>query len=403
MAVSVWAAVSSLRPFCTVFPHPLIFNVIFIQSQTVRWIRLRVQVNTLYQTCTLDELLAQFPNAIFVPMNVRMDQPPQVRRKISMRYGCLIAAFVTSLGVFGCAGVTQQAAPPASSPQISVVPSSVVFSNVVVGQKSSQTVQVSNTGQAALNVTALSLSGTGFSLSSVAVPFQLAPGASMNFTVSFTASSTTAANGTLTITSDAPGSPLSVSVQGTGQTASASWQVSPTSVTFSNTTVQTTQTQNASLKNTGNVSVTVSSVNVTGAVFTLSGLSSGMTLSPGQQVSFQVSFQPTVTGTTTGSLSIASSSGPSALTMNLTGSGALQHSVTLSWNPSTNVAGYNVYRGTVSGGPYSLVNPSLNPSTTYTDATVQSGTTYFYVATAVDGSGSESSYSNEASAVIPNP
>lgn len=336
-------------------------------------------------------------------MNVRMDQPTQVPRKISASYWCLIAALATSLEVFGCAGVTQQAAPPPSSPQISVVPSSVVFSNVVVGQKSSQTVQISNTGQATLNVTAISLSGAGFSLSTVAVPFQLAPGANMNFTVSFTASSTTAANGTLTITSDAPGSPLSVSVQGTGQTASASWQLSPTSITFSNTTLQTTQTQNASLKNTGNVSVTVGSVNVTGAVFSLSGLSSGMTLSPGQQVSFQVSFQPTVTGTTTGSLSIASSSGPSALTMNLTGSGALQHSVTLSWNPSTNVTGYNVYRGTVSGGPYSLLNPSLNPSTTYTDATVQSGTTYFYVATAVDGSGSESGYSNEASAVIPNP
>ena len=37
----------------------------------------------------------------------------------------------------------------------------------------------------------------------------------------------------------------------------------------------------------------------------------------------------------------------------------------------------------------------------YTDSTVQNGNTYYYVTTAVDGSGNESSYSNQASAVIP--
>jgi fibronectin type 3 domain-containing protein len=76
--------------------------------------------------------------------------------------------------------------------------------------------------------------------------------------------------------------------------------------------------------------------------------------------------------------------------------------VTLTWNASTStVAGYNVYRGTVSGGPYAKINSSLVASLGYTDSTVQSGTTYYYVTTAVDSSGNESAFSNEASAPIP--
>jgi hypothetical protein len=83
-----------------------------------------------------------------------------------------------------------------------------------------------------------------------------------------------------------------------------------------------------------------------------------------------------------------------------------QHTVSLSWTLSTtpNVAGYNVYRGTASGGPYSTkLDSSLVIGSSFTDSTVQSGQTYYYVATAVDSSGNESAYSNVAQAVIPTP
>src|SRR5438128_4540714 len=160
-------------------------------------------------------------------MNVAVCQLSErlgIRSNSSKPLLCLLVALVAGLGLSGCTGVTQQTQPPQASPQISVVPSSVTFSNVVVGQKSSQTVQISNSGNATLNVTAIGLTGSGFSLSPITVPFQLAPGTSMNFTITFTASSTASASATLTITSDAPGSPLTVAVQGTGQNASASWQ-----------------------------------------------------------------------------------------------------------------------------------------------------------------------------------
>src|SRR5438046_1702656 len=79
-----------------------------------------------------------------------------------------------------------------------------------------------------------------------------------------------------------------------------------------------------------------------------------------------------------------------------------QLSVCLSWDASTSpVVVYNVYRGTQSGGPYQRLNPSPQPDNSYTDATVQSGLTYFYVATAVGTDLVESRHSNETSATIP--
>ncbi len=67
------------------------------------------------------------------------------------------------------------------------------------------------------------------------------------------------------------------------------------------------------------------------------------------------------------------------------------------------VTGYNLYRSQVTGGPYTKLNTSLDALTSYTDNTVSAGQTYYYVTTAVDSSGDESSYSNEVKAVVPSP
>jgi hypothetical protein len=82
---------------------------------------------------------------------------------------------------------------------------------------------------------------------------------------------------------------------------------------------------------------------------------------------------------------------------------AVPSSVRLSWTASTslNVTSYNVYRGTTTGGPYVKVNSSPVAALTYVDSSVSSGRSYFYVATAVDGNGNESTYSTEAAATVP--
>ena len=65
------------------------------------------------------------------------------------------------------------------------------------------------------------------------------------------------------------------------------------------------------------------------------------------------------------------------------------------------MVGYNVYRATGSGGPYTKLNSGSVAATTYTDNAVQTGQTYYYVVTATDSSNLESSYSNEVVAPIP--
>lgn len=84
---------------------------------------------------------------------------------------------------------------------------------------------------------------------------------------------------------------------------------------------------------------------------------------------------------------------------------SVSHSVDLAWDASTStdVIGYNVYRGTTHNGPYTIVNTSLISGLVYTDNTVTGGQTYYYVATAVDSNHNESVFSNEAPAVVPSP
>jgi fibronectin type 3 domain-containing protein len=65
------------------------------------------------------------------------------------------------------------------------------------------------------------------------------------------------------------------------------------------------------------------------------------------------------------------------------------------------VSGYNIYRSTLKGSYYLRVNSSLVAGLSYTDSTVQNTTTYYYVTTAVDNTGTESVYSNQVVAAIP--
>jgi fibronectin type 3 domain-containing protein len=82
----------------------------------------------------------------------------------------------------------------------------------------------------------------------------------------------------------------------------------------------------------------------------------------------------------------------------------VSHSVTLDLTPnSSNVTGYNVYRSSISSGPYSKLNSPLVTSTTYVDSTVLANQTYFYVGTSVDSAANETAYSNQVSATIPTP
>jgi fibronectin type 3 domain-containing protein len=154
--------------------------------------------------------------------------------------------------------------------------------------------------------------------------------------------------------------------------------------------------------------VTVTAANFTGGVFSATGLTLPVTIAAGATQTVAIKFAPAVSGPASGSVSFVSNAANSPASVTLSGAGVApqQHSVDLSWVGSTSsgVVGYYVYRSTTSGSGYTKLNAgSVAPTTTYTDSTVKSGMTYYYVVTAVDGSGTESSYSNQASAAIPTP
>jgi hypothetical protein len=127
------------------------------------------------------------------------------------------------------------------------------------------------------------------------------------------------------------------------------------------------------------------------------------TLAAGQSTSF--TFAPTTSGRFSGSVTVTSNATNSPLAISLSGSGAapVNHSVTLGWAPSSSsFAGFNVYRGLLSGGPYTKVNTALISATSFIDTGVASGQTYYYyAATEVDSTGAESVYSSEVIATIP--
>jgi fibronectin type 3 domain-containing protein len=182
----------------------------------------------------------------------------------------------------------------------------------------------------------------------------------------------------------------------------ATLSLTPGSINFGNVPMGTDGTQSVQISNPGTTSITISQANVAGNEFSVSGLNLPLTLGGGQNSTFQVAFTPASAGAVTGSVSLVSNATSSPTKEALSGTGV--HFVDLSWTASTSsVIGYNVYRGTVSGGPYSKINSSLIGGTTYSDTSVSPGQTYYYVTTAVNSSNNESAYSDQAVAAVPSP
>jgi hypothetical protein len=246
------------------------------------------------------------------------------------------------------------------------------------------------------------VSGIDYVLSGLTFPMTLSAGQSASFTVTFTPDTSSNITGSITFVSNASNSPTNVSMSGTGLITVLT--ESPASLAFGNVIVGKTSSLSESLSASGG-SVTISSATVSGSGYSVTGLTLPMTLAAGQSTTFTVIFAPAMTGSSPGSLALASNASTSPAPISFTATGSLSHSVDLSWGPSSSstVAGYNVYRGSASGGPYVLINSALVAGTAFTDSTVQAGTTYFYVTTAVDTNSSESTFSNEVQAVIPTP
>ncbi|MBZ5550008.1 MAG: choice-of-anchor D domain-containing protein, partial [Acidobacteriia bacterium] len=183
--------------------------------------------------------------------------------------------------------------------QLSPNPSSFSFGNVQTGSSKSLSGTLTNSGGTSLTISAATASGSGFSLSGLTVPVTLNAGQSTSFTVLFAPTSSGAASGSISITSNGANPNLSIPLSGTGVTP-GTLSANPTSLSFGSVQVGNSSSKSETVTNTGGSSVTISQANVTGAAFSLSGLTLPTTLSSNQSVTFTVTFTPTSAGSASG-------------------------------------------------------------------------------------------------------
>jgi hypothetical protein len=282
----------------------------------------------------------------------------------------------------------------------SLVPSasSLSFSGVQVGSSKTLPETITNSGSGNITVSSIGVKNSQFSFTAPGLPLTLAAGHSMTLNVTFTPTTSNSTSGTLTVASSAPN--VTVSLSGAAG-AAGSLSVTPGALNFGQVAVGSTMNKTGALTASG-ASVVVSAASVTSSEYSLTGLSFPVTVAAGKSVSFTATFAPKASGAAPANFTFTGNTSTATEALSGTGMAAGNHSVALSWqDSSSSVDGYNVYRAGASSGPFSKLNASPNGDTSYTDSTVQSGSTYFYVTTSVGTDGEESSYSNQVKAVIP--
>lgn len=271
----------------------------------------------------------------------------------------------------------------------------------------SQNVTVSGNNVTGLNFTATVQTGQTYTVSGTITPTVGGSGTTVTLSGAATGATTANSSGGYTFTGLVNGT-YAVTPSRTGYTfspVSQSATINGANVTGLNFTATAQGGQTFSLS--GTISPTTggagATVTLSGAVSATAAANSSGTYTFTGLINGSYTVTPSHTGYSFTPASLSKTvSGANVTGVNFTAVPLTAHSATASWTASTSVvSGYNVYRGTVSGGPYTKLNSSLIALFTYTDTTVQSGQTYFFVTTAVDGSGNESVFSNEVTAVIP--
>lgn len=211
---------------------------------------------------------------------------------------------------------------------VSLSPGDLNFDNQNVNTTSApQTVTLTNTGSTTLTLTAISIAGGDagdFAETNTcgALPAQLAVGSSCTFSVTFTPLATGSRSASLRITDNAPGSPQTVPLSGTGIQPSVT--LSPASLTFPVQRLKTSSKVMAvTVSNTGTGTLNVASISVSGADsadFSKTNTCSSP-VAPGGTCTISVTFTPKGINSRTASILIADNAPGSPQTVPLKGTG----------------------------------------------------------------------------------
>src|SRR5213079_2923462 len=182
-----------------------------------------------------------------------------------------------------------------------------------------QFVTVTNTGNSTLTFSSSFVISGDFAFAGLGTcGSSVAAGASCTISVKFTPTAAGTRTGTVTLSDNAPNSPQTIPLSGTGGSTSTApaASLSSTSLTFGNQTVGTTSAAQAvTLSNTGNATLTISGLTI-GGDFAFSGSGTcGSSVAAGASCTISVNFTPTTTGTRTGTVTITdnASNSPQAI------------------------------------------------------------------------------------------
>jgi hypothetical protein len=286
-------------------------------------------------------------------------------------------------------------------------PTSLAFGSEAVSTASGTlTATLTNSGTAALSLSSIALAGAnpGDFAETNTCGSSVAAGGSCTISVTFDPTTSGSRSASVSITDNATGSPQSLSLSGTGTAAAAS--LSPTSLSFGSQPIAiTSSAQTVTLTNGGTTALSISSLTITGtnaADFAEVADTCGSSVAAGANCTIGVAFTPSISSPETASITVADNVTGSPQTVGLSGSG--MHNVNLSWTPSSTsgVVGYNIYRGSTSGGESSTpLNSAPVGATAFTDEGVTAGSTYYYIVTAVGADDAQSSASGETSTAVP--
>jgi hypothetical protein len=224
----------------------------------------------------------------------------------------------------------------ASEPAVKLSPTMLSFGNQQVNTSSAvQTVTLKNSGNAALTINSIGLSGPnhGDFRQQNTCPSgssTLAAGASCFINVIFTPTAEGSRSASLSIADNASGSPQTVALSGSGTTTSAAVvSLSPTSLSFGNQQVNTTSAVRAvTLTNSGNAALTINSIGLNGSNsgdFRQQNTcpSSSSTLAAGASCTINVTFTPSAESSRSASLTITDNASGSPQSVALSGTGVV--------------------------------------------------------------------------------
>jgi hypothetical protein len=117
-----------------------------------------------------------------------------------------------------------------AAPALTLIPSSINFGNVPVGQTPTQSVKLTNSGNASLTVSQATITGSEFSMTGLTLPLSLSAGQSTYFTVEFAPTAAGSATGNVSLVSNDPKSPTNMALSGTSHWVSLSWTASTSAV-----------------------------------------------------------------------------------------------------------------------------------------------------------------------------